>query len=124
MSKKLLVIDDSETNVLLLKSIFDDVEGIQVSVLLNSRLAIKKISELKPHLILLDIMMPDMDGFTILAIVKNDDKLKNIPVIVVSAKDDQVDVDRAMSLGALDYVKKPFGIDLLYTKVLDAMNLS
>lgn len=123
MPKKLLVIDDSETNVLLIKSLFDDEEKLQVSVLINSRLAIKRISELKPDLILLDIMMPDVDGFTILAIVKNDEKLKKIPVIVVSAKDDQFDIDRAMELGALDYVKKPIGITLLYDKVYQTLGL-
>jgi len=124
MSKKrILVIDDSETNVLLVKSLFEDEEAIHVDVLLNSRLAIKKIEELKPDLILLDIMMPDMDGFTILTIVKRDDSLKDIPVIVVSAKDDQVDIDRAMSLGALDYVRKPIGINYLYDQVFTTLEL-
>ena len=113
MQKKILVIDDSETNILLIKSLFEDEELIHVDVLLNSRLALKRIEEVMPDLILLDIMMPDIDGFTILTILKRDEQLKHIPVIVVSAKDEQTDIDRAYALGAENYITKPIIIDEL-----------
>lgn len=124
MQKKILVIDDSETNILLIKSLFEDEELIHVDVLLNSRLALKRIEEVMPDLILLDIMMPDIDGFTILTILKRDEQLKHIPVIVVSAKDEQTDIDRAYALGAENYITKPIIIDELFKIVYKNLNLS
>lgn len=71
----------------------------------------------KPMLVLLDIMMPEISGFEILQKLASDDKLKDIPVIIISARNQKEDVLQALKLGAKDYMVKPPNVELLLKKI-------
>jgi len=103
---KILIIDDSSTNNLLCKSILEE-SGYQVIISDKSSQALKLIRKEKPALLLLDIMMPDVDGFEILSSLKADLLLKDILVIMLSAKTDQLSMKEAFEKGAIDYLLKP-----------------
>jgi len=118
MDKKvILIIDDSETSVLLVKSMFELSGDFQVESLNTAVNAEKKILSLKPDLILLDIMMPELDGISFLKTIKNRAEIKEIPVIIVSAVENSNEVQAAMEYGAQDYVLKPIGLNKLFSRV-------
>jgi len=106
---KLLVIDDSETNTLLIKSLFEDEsDEITVYIETNSKNAVDTVVEVMPSLILLDLMMPGIDGEEILRELKKMDSVKDIPVVVISAKQEAEDIQKVLDLGAFEYIKKTF----------------
>ena len=70
----------------------------------------EKLKTDRPNLIMLDVMLPDKDGLAILAGLKNDDSVSDIPVIMLTAKNSEIDIVRALDAGAEDYITKPFGI--------------
>ncbi len=78
----------------------------------------------KPDLILLDVMLPDVDGFTILKHLKGKDDLKNIPVIMLTAKTKETDKVTGLDMGADDYISKPFGVFELLARVKAALRRS
>ena len=83
-------------------------EGYQVTCKENGEEALKAIREEKPDLILLDVMMPVMDGYEVLRQVKEDENLKNIPVVMLTARAQERDVVKGIGSGAEDYITKPF----------------
>lgn len=117
MSKHLLVVDDSESNTLLIKSLFEDQGDYTVDVISKSSTAIDKMLEKQPNVVLLDLMMPQVDGFQILETMKSNEKLKDIPVLIVSAWDSIENIEKAKSLGAAEYVSKPIGLANLHELV-------
>lgn len=119
--RKLLVIDDSETNTMLIKSLFEYDEGIEIIIENDSLSAIETVKATMPSLILLDLMMPGIDGEQILRELKQIESTKDIPIVVISAKQEQEDIDTVMELGALEYIKKPIGISNLYDKVRELL---
>lgn len=93
-------------------------KGFEIVVAVDGEEAIQKVTEVKPDLVLLDIIMPKKDGFEVLAALKSSDATKSIPVIVFSSLGQEQDVKKALQLGALDYVNKGFyNIDLLFEKI-------
>ncbi len=117
-SKKgsILIIDDSSVNNLLLQNILED-EGYTVNVAFSAEEAYTSMKEHKPELILLDIMMPGINGFNVLKEIKKDNTTSNIPVIMVSAKSDQADIDKSKELGAIDYIIKPINIQTIVDRI-------
>ena len=109
MSKRnILIVDDSELNRALLSDMlsgdFDIIEaenGVEAIKILHER-------ELEISLMLLDIVMPEMDGFEVLAVMNKKDWIKSIPVIMISAETSSASIDRAYDLGAIDYISRPF----------------
>jgi len=83
MIKKILVVDDEPSIANLIK-INLEYEGYEIEVALNGNDAIKKAKEFKPDLITLDVLMPEMNGFQVMEVLKNDPETKNIPVIFIS----------------------------------------
>ncbi|MFP4460331.1 MAG: PleD family two-component system response regulator [Candidatus Zixiibacteriota bacterium] len=104
---KVLVIDDDKKirELLEYNLTFD---GFDVELAKNGVEGLKMIRRFKPQLILLDIMMPEMDGYEVLEIISRDDWMSHIPVFMLTAKGMLGDVERAFKLGAADYITKPF----------------
>ncbi len=113
---KILVVDDSTTNVVLLEAILDE-RGYIIETALNAKEAFALIAKETPDLILLDLLMPKISGFDFLEKIRNDEKTKNTPVIVVSALTDDENVNKIMKMGAVDFVKKPIDLQYLVDRV-------
>jgi adenylate cyclase len=103
----ILVVDDKPDNVRLLSTILTE-KGYQVRKALNGPRAIATVQEFPPTLILLDVMMPEMNGYEVCAKLKASPKTSGIPVIFLSALDDASDKVKAFDMGAVDYITKPF----------------
>ena len=103
----ILVVDDKPDNVRLLSTILTE-KGYQVRKALNGPRAIATVQEFPPHLILLDVMMPEMNGYEVCTKLKASPKTSSIPVIFLSALDDVSDKVKAFDVGAVDYITKPF----------------
>lgn len=106
MSTKILVVDDNILNIRLLKDILED-ENYTVFQINNSIEVLDIVNDVKPDVILLDIMMPEMDGFEVCKALKDDFEAKDIPIIMVTAKTESSDLKKALEIGAFDYIKKP-----------------
>jgi len=111
-----LIVDDEPFNVDYLEQELEDIECETISAE-NGREALDQVMSQFPDLILLDIMMPEMDGFEVLTHLKNDERLREIPVIVISALDDTSNVVKGIEMGAEDYISKPFDPVLLHARV-------
>lgn len=103
----ILIIEDDVTITEVMESILG-MEGFSVRTASNGPLGIEKIREKRPDMILCDIMMPGMDGFTVLETLKRISEFSDIPFIFVTALDDRTNLRRGMSSGADDYLSKPF----------------
>ena len=121
MRTKILVVDD-DPDLLLLLRVTLAAEDFQCLLARNGEDAVRELQLEKPDLVLLDIMMPVMDGWQVLRQVAEWDI--QIPVIVVSAKASETDVARALELGAVDYVTKPFDPDELLQSILAVLDRS
>lgn len=103
----ILVVDDTPHNVRLLSTILTG-QGYQVRKALNGQRALATVQEFPPHLILLDVMMPEMNGYEVCEHLKSSPTTSAIPVIFLSALDDASDKVKAFDVGAVDYITKPF----------------
>jgi len=112
---KILIVDDEPINVLLLESLFKNKHETDSAE--NGKVAYDKIVASPPDIVLLDVLMPYMDGFETLEKIKNNKNIANTIVIMVTAKVEKDDVKKAMLLGADDYIKKPIDATELYTKI-------
>jgi CheY-like chemotaxis protein len=108
----ILVVDDSTTNVVLLEAILEE-KGYQIETALNVKEANACIEKRLPDLILLDLLMPKVSGFEYMMQLRENEKTKLTPVIVISALADDENVARIMRLGAVDFIKKPIDIPYL-----------
>ncbi len=106
-TSKILVVEDDDDLRALLEALLAR-QGYQVETADSGLNALAALSTFKPHLILLDLAMPDMDGFTFLERKNGNVKIQNIPVIILTARDSNKDVIRALDLGAQNYITKPF----------------
>jgi len=115
---KVLIVDDEPFNVdVLLQELEElDYELITAS---NGKEALEKIKSQLPDLILLDLMMPVLDGFAVLSEIKMDNELRDIPVIIVSAASDSKSIVKGIKQGADDYVTKPIDAEHLKSKLKD-----
>lgn len=103
----ILAVDDTPANLHLLAKLLSD-RGYTVRLAPSGALALRSIDLVLPDLILLDIMMPEMDGYKVCQILKSSERTRHIPVIFISALDEVLDKVQAFSVGAADYVTKPF----------------
>ncbi|WP_322490389.1 fused response regulator/phosphatase [Chloroflexus sp.] len=113
---RILIIDDSEHNRYLLARQLDRL-GHTVVTAIHGRQGLEYVQQQPFDVILLDLMMPEMDGFTVLDQLKRDSQMRHIPVIVISAIDEIDDVVRCIDTGAEDYLTKPINTTLLHAKV-------
>ena len=113
---KILIVDDEPFNVDYLEQELEDFNYKTVSAS-NGREALEKVQSESPDLVLLDIMMPIMDGFSVLTAMKADPATRDIPVIIISAMNDLDSIVRGVKLGAEDYLPKPFEPTLLHARI-------
>ena len=119
--KKILVVDDSETNLLLLRAVLEDA-GYEVKLINDSYQAVKYVEEQQPDLVLLDLLMPGMDGFEFMIQLKEEKTRLSLPIIVVTAYDSRDNTQKAIDLGATDVINKPIDISDFLSKVEQIVN--
>ncbi|MBD2771684.1 response regulator [Iningainema tapete] len=112
---RILVVDDFPDNVFLLKSALEE-EGYDVDTATNGNLALTKIEASPPDLVLLDVMMPGMNGYEVTQRIRQNDKLPFIPIVLVSACE-EAGVEEGFSVGANDFVRKPINFDHLLERI-------
>jgi len=117
----ILVVDDTEANLDVLVDLLG--EEYEISVAMDGISALTDIEETLPDLILLDIMMPEMDGYEVCQKLKANQVTKDIPVIFLTAKGEMDDIIKGFEIGAVDYVKKPFNPPELKARVKAQMEL-
>jgi two-component system alkaline phosphatase synthesis response regulator PhoP len=113
---KILVVDD-EVYILHILDFILGAENYDVITASNGEQALQKVRDENPDLIVLDIMMPKLDGYETCRIIKNDPKTKSIPVILLTAKGREVDQKLGKEVGASDYITKPFSPSKLIERV-------
>jgi twitching motility two-component system response regulator PilG len=116
-AKTVLVVEDKASLTQMLQFLFLS-KGLSVQIAYNGKEALEKASSIVPSLILLDIMMPQMDGFEVLEKLKEEPTTSNIPVIMLTARKSREDMQRAKDLGAVEYITKPFKAVEVVDKVL------
>ncbi len=112
----ILVVDDTPTNLRLLVDILSE-NGYKVRPVPSGKLALSAAQGIPPDLILLDIMMPDMDGYEVCSKLKADERTCSIPVIFISAFTEVIDKVKAFALGGVDYITKPFHVEEVLARV-------
>ena len=117
--KRILIVDDESVNIKILKQILS--LDYNVSAAMDGPDAIETAEEIIPDLILLDVVMPEMDGYTVISKLKNNEVTRHIPVVFLTAMISPGDETKGFNLGASDYIFKPFSADLLLRRV--EMNL-
>ncbi len=121
MKNIILVVDDDKTNLILAQKILSP--EYRIAACNSGMAALKYLEKNKPHLILLDISMPEMDGFEVLEKLRQDQRTEAIPIIFLTA-DGQSDTEvKCFQMGALDFVKKPFVPDILLSRVAKTIEL-
>lgn len=104
-SAKILIIEDDRyiSKMYQLKLSLD---GFDVQVAENGRIGIEKVKELKPDIVLTDILMPELDGFEVIKMIKADEELKSTPILIMSNLGQEDHIQRGLELGALGYIVK------------------
>ena len=113
----LLIVDDNEDNRYTLGQRLKRLGYPNLTTAVNGREALELLRTRTFHLVLLDIMMPEMNGYDVLERMRGDAKLRGIPVIMISAVNELDAADHAVELGAEDYLPKPFNPTLLRARV-------
>jgi PAS domain S-box-containing protein len=107
MTDKILIVDDEPNNLDVLRNCLNEA-GFKVPVVESGETALKLVDHIKPDLILLDVMMPGMDGFETCRRLKQNEVTKETPIIFITAKTESVDKIKGFEVGAVDYITKPF----------------
>src|SRR5205823_14441780 len=116
MPSRILIIDDAPANIQTLSTILKE-RGYDINIATDGRQGLELLERIRPDLILLDIMMPELDGFETCRRIKASTAWREIPIIFLTAKTDTADIVRAFELGAVDYVAKPFNAHELLARV-------
>jgi len=120
LKAKILCVDDTPANLEILSELLSEYDVI---VAINASMALKILDKQKVDMILLDIMMPKVDGFELAQEIKSQKIFKNIPLLFISAKNDETTIERGYELGAVDYVSKPFKPKELLSRVKTHLRL-
>jgi two-component system sensor histidine kinase/response regulator len=120
-AKRILVVDDIEDNVSLLEAILTE-EGYEVHTAKNGKSALAQIEASPPDLVLLDAMMPGMDGYEITRRIRQNKKLPFIPILLISAYV-EADIPKGLDLGANDFIRKPINYEELMARINASLRL-
>ena len=118
---RVLIVDDTGSNVDLLVGMLDDIYDIRVAM--DRPGALEAVADEKPDMILLDVMMPGMDGYEVCRRLKENPETRGIPVIFLTAMTGENEEARGLSLGAVDYIAKPFSPELVKSRVNNQIEL-
>jgi two-component system, sensor histidine kinase and response regulator len=122
MSKdRVLVVDDSPDNLFLIETILQE-EGYEIILAENGLVAIEKIKKIHPDMILLDVNMPEMDGYEVTKNIREDANLPFIPILLITAYD-RANVVKGLDIGADDFIRKPVQVDELLARVRSLLRL-
>src|SRR5438045_9324789 len=116
MPSRILVIEDEPANIQTLSTILKE-RGYNINIATNGRQGLEVLERIRPDLILLDIMMPELDGFETCRRIKASIAWREIPIIFLTAKTETADIVKGFELGAVDYVAKPFNSHELLARV-------
>ncbi|HIJ83507.1 MAG: hybrid sensor histidine kinase/response regulator [Magnetococcales bacterium] len=119
--EKLLIVDDMPINIKVLVQTLRSQYDITVAT--DGLTALELTTSEKPDLILLDIVMPEMDGYEICRKLKSNEQTRDIPVIFITAKDEDADETQGLELGAVDYITKPFSTSIVLARVKNHLRL-
>jgi diguanylate cyclase (GGDEF)-like protein len=119
--QEILIVDDFPSNIQILAQAFQDDYDIKIAT--NGTKALEIISISKPDLILLDVVMPEMDGYDVCRYLKNNDHTKDIPIIFITAQKGIEYEAWGLELGAVDYIYKPFHLPLVRARVRNHLQL-
>lgn len=118
----ILIVDDNKNNLQVLGNILNE-SKYRVAMAIDGKTALRLVAKTNPDLIILDIMMPEMDGFEVCRILKSDTETAEIPIVFLSAKTDLEDVVKGFQLGGVDYLTKPFKKEELLLRVRNHIKL-
>ncbi|NET81882.1 MAG: hybrid sensor histidine kinase/response regulator [Moorea sp. SIO1F2] len=118
---RILAVDDSPDNLFLLQTLLEE-EGYEITLAENGRVALEKIEISPPELVLLDVMMPEMDGFEVTKRIRSNPKLPFIPILLITAYD-HPSVVQGLDMGADDFIRKPVEVDELLARVRSLLRL-
>lgn len=121
-TNRVLLVDDIPSNIKILAMALKEDHKLQVTTSGADALKVARTSP-QPDLILLDIMMPEMDGFEVCRRLKADPITENIPVIFVTALNEEADEEKGLNLGAIDYITKPYSVPLTRRRVQTHLEL-
>jgi two-component system, OmpR family, alkaline phosphatase synthesis response regulator PhoP len=121
----ILIVDDDPVIRNLLTQILEEFQesGVRILTAENGEVAVESIKREKPDMIFLDVMMPKMNGFEVCDMVKRNPETKDIYIIMLTAKGQEIDKQKAKELGADYYITKPFNIDEIIKKVIDILGI-
>ena len=123
MSKKIAVIEDNKTNIKLIRYQLE-MEDFDVHIEETGTAGLKMIKNQKPDMVILDIGLPDMDGFELCKTLRNDKITKDYPIIMLTAKGEDRDKIEGLKLGADDYITKPYNADELILRIKNLLTRS
>ncbi len=121
MTQKILIVDDTPENIQVLRGLLEN--EYKLFAAKNGVKAIKLASTKQPDLILLDIMMPEMDGYEVCQALKSDELTQDIPIIFVTAMGEVKDEQKGLDMGAVDYITKPITPPILLSRVRTHLEL-
>jgi len=122
MEKKILIIEDEEVIAKMLKDRLQTL-GFAVAIEVDGLQGLKRAREWNPDLIILDIMLPEMDGYRVSRLLKYDETYKHIPIIMLTARTQPADRQKGMAAGADLYITKPFEAEDLIGKIKKLLKL-
>jgi DNA-binding response OmpR family regulator len=114
--KRILLIEDEEDIAALIK-LHAELNGYKLHVEVDGINGFRAVEREKPDLVILDVMLPGQNGFDVCRKIKNSADLKNIPIVMLTAKDDEIDIVLGLELGADDFVSKPFSPKVLFSRI-------
>jgi len=116
MDKKLLICDDEPYIRMLLEQTLEDLEDEDVELLIgkDGEEGMNLILEHRPQLVFMDVMMPKMSGFEVCHVIKKEKKIEGVHIVLLTAKGQESDREKGLSMGADNYITKPFDPDTLY----------
>lgn len=121
-SLSVLVVDDVPLNILLIKKMLSQYT-FEIRTANGGQAALDAIAQKMPNLVLLDLMMPGIDGFEVIRRLRADEKTKDLPIIILSALNSEQDISKGFQLGANDFINKPIIMEKLLSSVTTQINL-